>query len=128
MITKIKITTKKSIETGMVFTLLALIIGLYSGPRYWFIIAVAILLITLAFPFILKPLTYCWFGLSKLLGWITSRIILITLFYTLVTTTGLIRRLMGKDTLQLNAFKKNKKTAFTDRHHHFTAQDLTYTF
>jgi hypothetical protein len=128
MKTKIKITPENSTETGIVLALLALIIGFYAGHRYCFFVAVAILLITLIFPFILKPLAYCWFGLSRLLGWITSRIILITLFYTLVTATGLIRRIMGKDTLQLNAFKKNKKTAFKDRNHLFAAHDLTYTF
>jgi hypothetical protein len=35
--------------------------------------------------------------IGEALGWINTRIILGTLFYTLVTATGLIMRLSGRD-------------------------------
>ena len=124
----LEITLKNSIETGIVLAIFVTISGLYTGIRNYYFAAVAILLITLLIPSFLKPLAFCWFGLSKLLSWFTSRLVLVILFYFLVTPVGLVRRLLGKDALQLKSFKKNKKSAFMDRDHVFIADDLTYPF
>lgn len=122
------ISKKQSAETAIVFALMAIFMGLHTNQRYWFFVAGGFLFLTLLWPSLFKPLAYLWFGFSKALGWLTSRIVVSLLFFVLVTPVGLIRRLMGKDTLHLKAFKKNRKTAFIDRNHVFTAQDLTYPF
>ncbi len=122
------LTKKQSAETALVFAMVAIIVGLRTGQHFWFFIALGFLLVTLLWPLFFKPLAYIWFGLSKALGWLMSRIIVSLLFYILVTPVGIVRRMMGKDTLQLKAFKKNKKTAFIGRNYTFTASDLTYPF
>ena len=115
-------------ETGILFGVISIFLGLYSADKFWFIIAIGILLVTLLIPMLLKPLAFLWFGFSKAFGWVTSRIVLFVIFWGLVTPMGLIRKVMGEDSMRLRQFKKNGKSAFTDRNHEFTASDLKYPF
>ena len=50
-------------------------------------------------PKLLKPVYIAWMGLASVLGWINSRIILLLLFYGVITPIGLIVKLVGKDLL-----------------------------
>lgn len=61
----------------------------------------AVVLFALGFilPLLLKPLHKLWMTLAILLGWLMTRIILIILFYLVVTPIGLLARLCGKDFL-----------------------------
>ena len=115
-------------ETGILFGVISVFLGLYTTHQFWYILAVGILLVTLLIPILLKPLALLWFGFSKALGWVTSRIVLLVIFWGLVTPMGLIRKMMGKDSMRLRQFKKGGKSAFTERNHAFTASDLKYPF
>jgi len=124
----LKITDIQIRETGILFGVISLFLGLYTTDKFWFIIAIGILMVTLLIPILLKPLAFLWFGFSKMLGWVTSRIILFVIFWGLVTPMGLIRKAMGKDSMRLRQFKKGGKSAFTERNHEFIASDLKYPF
>ena len=52
-------------------------------------------------PGLLGPLNRAWFRLGLLLSRIVSPVVLAVLFYAVVTPTGLLMRLMGKDPLRL---------------------------
>ena len=115
-------------ETGILFGAVCVILGLYTSDQYWFFIAIGVLLVTLLIPIFLKPLAFLWFGFSKALGWVTSRIVLFLIFWGLVTPVGLIRKVMGRDSMRLRQFKRGSSSAFTERKHEFTASDLKYPF
>jgi uncharacterized membrane protein len=115
-------------ETGILFGVISVFLGLYTDDKYWFFVAIGILLVTLLIPILLKPLAVFWFGFSKALGWVTSRIVLFVIFFLLVVPMGLIRKAMGKDTMRIRQFKIGGKSAFTERNHEFTASDLKYPF
>jgi len=115
-------------ETGILFGAISVFLGMYTTDIFWFFIAIGILLITLLIPILLKPLAFLWFGFSKALGWVTSRIVLFVIFWGLVTPMGLIRKAMGIDSMRLRQFKKGGKSAFTERNHEFMASDLKYPF
>lgn len=68
--------------------------------RTW-ALALSVLLIApaLVFPAVLKPLHRVWMKLGEILGWINTRIILGAIFFGVVTPMGLIRRLLGKDSM-----------------------------
>lgn len=53
----------------------------------------------LMLPGILKPLQKIWMGISVVMGFFVSRIILFILFYAVLTPIGLIARVLGKDIL-----------------------------
>ena len=77
-------------------------------PSYFYcvIAAVAFLLSGFVFPAVLKPFQKVWMTISILMGWFMTRVILIILFYGILTPIGLIGRLCGKDFLDIKLNKK----------------------
>lgn len=100
--------SKKQLRT---FEIMAgIILGLLGGLFWWrqndcylylLLISVVFLLSGLLFPNLLKPIYKVWMLLALLLGWFTTRIILIVLFYGVVTPIGLLTKLFKKDFLNL---------------------------
>ncbi len=123
-IVKRKITPDQSRDTGLAIVLIVLLV-IHFGELYslmW--LAIAGLVLTMAWPSLFRPLAPVWFGLSDLLGAVVSRIILSLVFALVVTPVGLIRRLFGADSLQLKRMRKGQESAFTKREHRFIAKDL----
>ena len=78
----------------------------YNIYVYFFIISPAFLLTGLLRPSLLAPIYTVWMAIAKLLGTLMTKIILILLFYLLITPIGLLLRLFGKDFLTLRFDKK----------------------
>ena len=72
---------------------------------YSFIIAAAFLFLGFTLPAALKPFHKVWMTISILMGWLMTRVILIILFYGILTPIGLIGRLCGKDFLDIKLNK-----------------------
>jgi len=53
----------------------------------------------------LRPIYKIWMGLAFCLGWVNTRIILLLVYYLVVTPIGLIMRLLKKDLLNLRLEK-----------------------
>jgi hypothetical protein len=51
-------------------------------------------------------------------------VLLTAVFYAVVTPSGLLRRLFGRDALQLRAFKTSEASVLHERRHRFVAADL----
>jgi|SRR6056300_1210388 len=107
----IKISSNRSF--GIIFFLVFLLIGLYpltydGDIRIGFvIISLIFLVLGLLNSKILTPLNKLWFRFGIFLGRIISPIIMGIIFFLVVTPTGLIMRLFGKDLLNLK-YNKNK--------------------
>ena len=91
---------------GIVFFVVFFLIGLYpltySGEiRIWAVI-ISLIFIVLGFfnSKILTPLNKIWFKFGIFLGKIISPVIMGIIFFLVVTPTGLIMRLLGKDVLK----------------------------
>ena len=101
----IKISSNKSF--GIVFFLVFLLIALYpminSGePRLWSLgISVIFLILGLLNSKILNPLNKIWFKFGILLGKIISPLVMIIIFFIVVTPIGLLMRILKKDLLNL---------------------------
>ena len=100
---------------GIVFFIVFLAIALWpilsdGDARIWSIIVSLIFLVLgLLNSNILKPLNKIWFYFGILLGNVVAPIIMSLLFFLVVTPTGLLVRLFGKDLLKL---KKSKKDSY----------------
>ena len=98
---------------GVVFFLVFLVIGLYpllndGNIRILFIIiSFLFLLLGILNSKILTPLNNIWFKVGIILGQIVSPIIMLMIFFTIVTPIGCIMRLMNKDVLNLKFNKNN---------------------
>ena len=55
--------------------------------------------LALFFPIALKPFNIAWFKFGMLLGAIIQPIVMALIFYLVVTPTGIIMRVFGKDLL-----------------------------
>ena len=106
----IKIGSNKSF--GIVFFIVFLLISLYplinsQDIRLWSLfISFVFLFLGLINSKILNPLNKLWFKLGMFLGKIISPIIMGIIFFLVVTPTGLIMRILGKDLLNLKYEKK----------------------
>ena len=113
----IKIGTNKSF--GIVFFLFFLIVSLFpllkdENIRIWsLIIALTFLILGLLNSKILTPLNKIWFKFGILLGSFVSPIVMGLVFFTIVTPTSLIMKVLGKNLLNLK--KDNKKTYWIER-------------
>ena len=101
----IKIGSNKSF--GIVFFVVFLLISLYpllnnESIRLWsLIISIIFLILGILNSKILSPLNKIWFRFGIFLGKIISPIIMGIIFFLVVTPTGIIMRLLGKDLLNL---------------------------
>ena len=97
------------ITVGIVLGLLG---GLFlwrekEGYFYFFILSAALLCLGIVVPILLKPIYKAWMTLAIHMGWFITRVILIILFYLIITPIGLLAKLFGKDFLS----RKFDKTA-----------------
>lgn len=103
--TEVRLGSERSF--GMVFAVVFAIIGLLpliksAGPRYWSLgVAAAFLVVALFIPKLLAPLNRLWFRIGLLLHAIINPIIMGLMFYVVLTPTGFLMRLFGKDILRL---------------------------
>tara|TARA_Y100000741_G_scaffold227463_1_gene173748 strand:+ start:450 stop:845 length:396 start_codon:yes stop_codon:yes gene_type:complete len=100
---KIKINSNRSF--GVVFFFVFLIISLWpllnGNPlRVWSIfVAIIFLILGLINSNFLTPLNKLWFKFGKLLGFIVAPIVMGVIFFLVITPTGFIMKMLGKDLL-----------------------------
>jgi len=101
----VKISSNRSfgIVFFIVFFLIALYPLTYNGEiRIWsIIISLIFLILGLLNSKILAPLNKLWFKFGIFIGKIISPLIMVIIFFLVVTPIGLIMRLLGKDILNL---------------------------
>jgi hypothetical protein len=119
-----KITKDQSRDTGMAMVLLLLIVAASRKKEVYLVAAMALHVLNMTVPQMYKPVAVVWLGLSDLLGSVVSRVLLSTVFFAVVTPIGIFRRLVGRDSLKLRAFKASKESVMLERNHKFVAQDL----
>jgi multisubunit Na+/H+ antiporter MnhG subunit len=123
-----KLTTMMCKDAGLALVLISLLCY-QAWPRpQLMLLAIVCLLIAMTCPGLFKPFARIWFGLSSLLGTGMSRILLSILFVTLVLPVGLLRRAMGKDSMQIKRWKRDGDSIFQTRDHEFTADDLEHPY
>jgi len=119
-----EINKDKSRDTGMAMVLILLILELIYNNNLFFKIAMAALIINMIAPLFYKPLAYVWLGLAHLIGTVVSKIILFFVYMLIVFPVALIRKLLGKDSLKLKAWRKGNESVMNERNYVFTRQDI----
>ena len=115
---KIKISSNRSF--GLVFFVVFLIVSLWpltsvGSIRIWSaIISAVFLILGLINSRLLTPLNVFWFKFGMILGAIISPIVMGIVFFLVVTPTGFILRIMGKDLLN-KKYNKKKETYWIKR-------------
>jgi hypothetical protein len=120
----VTITRDQSRDTGMAMVLLLLLALLEWGRRELLIAAFIVHLVNMIVPQVFRPVAVLWFGLAHLLGTVAPRLLMFIVFALVVTPIGLVRRVLGKDSLRLRAFRAGNESVMVVRNHTFTAGDL----
>ena len=115
-------------DTGMAMVLILLIIALFFLDFIFVKIALLVLVLTMTIPLIFKYIAVIWFGLSHLLGTVVSKILLTIIFFLVVTPVGLIRKVLGYDTLKLKEFKKGTESVMQTRNITFSKSNIDKPF
>ena len=106
---KIKISSNRSF--GLVFFVVFLIIALWplkSGEefRLWsLVLSIIFIILGILNSKLLTPLNKLWFKFGIFLGVIVTPIIMGIVFFLIVTPTGVLMRLLGKDLLKMDKTK-----------------------
>jgi multisubunit Na+/H+ antiporter MnhG subunit len=101
---------KFGITMGIILT----IIGLYllwkknDYFEYLFFLAAAFFILGLLLPVALKYVYKAWMSLAVVMGFIMTRVIMVIIFYLLVTPIGLIASMTGKKFLDMKIDKSAK--------------------
>lgn len=119
-----KISKDQSRDTGMAVVLLLLLVFASKKREGYLLAAIVLHVVNMAVPQVYKPLAVVWLGFSELLGAVMSKVLLSIVFFGVVTPIAIFRRLAGKDSLKLRAFKKSKDSVMVERNHTFSARDL----
>jgi len=116
MKTNIKLPSNKNF--GFVFSIFFLVIALWpvlneNEIRLWsLLISIIFFILGIINSKFLTPLNKLWFRFGIFLGNFISPIVMAFIFFLVVTPTGLIMKLFGKDILRL---KKNKTTYWINK-------------
>jgi len=116
------------LETGLVAVLIGVIVGFATEHSGWFIAAATVAGVGLLVPRLLYPVAIFWFSLGNGLSMIVSPLLLTIVFLLIITPIGIIRRWLGRDSLQLRWSNRNSKSMFKKRDHTFVASDLKNSF
>ena len=98
---------------GLLFFVVFFLIGIWplfkeNDYRLWsLIISIIFLILGLLNSQLLKPLNNLWIKFGEILGKIIAPIVMMIVFFIVLTPVSFIVRLFGKDLLKLKFIKKN---------------------
>lgn len=112
----------KHIETLLVIATGMTVFFFITDRKEFLYVGLGVSVLGLALPVAAKYIHLGWMGLSKVLGFINSHIILGLVFFLFLTPLALVRRLTGKDPLQKR--KKTSGSYFSVREQLYSDKDL----
>lgn len=115
---------KKCSDSGLAVILVLILLGILKRDLIFYYISAPIILLLMLYPKTFYPFAFIWLGISELVGTFMSKVILTLVFCLIVFPIGIIRRMMGKDTLLLKQWKKSHSSVLKIRDHLYNQHDL----
>ncbi|MGD8330047.1 MAG: SxtJ family membrane protein [Acidobacteriota bacterium] len=110
-------------DAALAATLILLLIG-YFGQRQEFVLAaIAVLVVAMLAPRIFRPWAFVWWGLSRALATVGSRVMLTLIWLVLVVPIGRLRRLTGADPMRAREWR-GQGSVFVERDGKLDPKDL----
>jgi hypothetical protein len=122
------ISKEQTKEFGMLAVLVTAFFAFYFKKNNLAPVIFILSLLTLVFPLIFYPFAFIWFGFSKIMGKLSTGILLGIVFFIIVIPVGLIRKMMRLDGLKIKQFKKTTDTVMVNREHIYADSDLLHIF
>lgn len=122
------VTSGQAKDTGLAMVLICLLVAVLGRQPRFVWIAMVFLVLDMIWPLAYKPLAKVWFGFSHILGSIMSRFIFSLVFIVMVVPVGVLRKLFGKDPLQLKKWKQGRSSVLKVRDHQFASDDVAHPY
>jgi len=121
---KNKISKEQSKDTGIIIALIVLLSGTFL--KSFLLVKASIVIIFLSFliPALFYFPSIVWFGFSRIIGSVVSKIVLTIIFIAAVVPVGLVRKAMKKDSMMIGSFKKGSGSAWAVREHKYSESDI----
>ncbi len=121
-----KITPIQCRDTALAFAFLSLLIWFFTENINFIYATMVIVLWAMVWPNSWKWPARLWFGLSHVLGFFMSKVLLSIIYMLILMPVALVRRIMGKDSMRLKSYKSadSAKSAFVIREHTYKKEDL----
>jgi len=111
-------------DTGLAMLLICLLV-IYLAKYYFLLLpSMAILVVTMTCPGVFAPIAKLWFGLSRLMGSFMSKVVLSLIYFSVVLPIGFFRRIIGKDAMQIRAWRSSSDSVFKIKNHVYSGRDL----
>ena len=94
-------------DAALALVLLLLIVASFAG---WFglvLPAIIVLVAAMLVPGLFRPYAFRWWGLSRGLSAVASRVLLTVIYMLVVMPVGLIRRVFGADPMRLRSWGRS---------------------
>jgi hypothetical protein len=117
-------TTDQAKDTGMAMVLILLLVSYFWEIPSLMGWAILVLLAVMIWPPLFSPLAKLWFGLSHLLGTVMSKVLLTVVFLVITMPIGVLRRMLGYDSMKRKPWKKGAGSVLIVRDHTYIAGDL----
>ncbi len=111
-------------DAGLALILIALLAAFFLHDQRFLAAGIVLLIVNMSFPGVFRPFARIWFGLSHLLGAVMSRVILALIFFAMVLPVGLMRRILGKDSLNLRQWKAGRESVYMVRDITFSKDNI----
>lgn len=120
----------QSKDAGLALVLILLLVAWIGAGIHHPLVAAAAagVLICMTAPRVFYPFAVLWFGLSRVIGAVVSRIVLTVVYMLVVVPVGLARRLAGVDAMQLKRWKKADGSVLVERNYSYTKEDVEHPY
>ena len=125
---KMPLNRKKNKDCGLVILFGLLVWYLHSDNKAFLWLSVFCILVSLMIPIVLTPISFAWYALSDAMGWLLSRFLLSAIFFCIITPIGALRRVIGKERLLTEQWKKSRESVFKDKNVRFSSSDIKNQF
>ena len=122
------ISKRQYLETGVILVVLSLLFFLKFHFLWLIHISIFLSGLLIVWPVIFRPFALLLLMAGELMGNFMSRLILILLFFLIITPIAILRRAIGKNDLHLRDFGRNEESVFENRDHVYVPEDLEYPF
>lgn len=107
---------KQLVSFGLIMAVAAFFFGWLYDLMLLYGVGAALVIAAFLIPRALTPLYRPWMRLAEGLGWINTRILLVLIFYLVVTPIGLVMRLFGRSPVKGGFWEEPPKHSFGDKH------------
>ena len=112
---------EKKLESVLVIAIGFLVLFFIFKIKIFILVSLLVLLLSVMSDLIMDGITWLWFKIAEILGWINARILLSFVFFIILLPISLLARLLNKTAIKL---KRSNASYYKERNHTYTSEDI----